>query len=49
LSFDKLGIDGWDFIEFRARLEARYGMTFSDEDWVSKKCPDDVLPDHEGE
>jgi acyl carrier protein len=43
LSFDQLGLDSWDFIEFRAVLETQYGMVFSDEDWVSINCPNDVL------
>jgi acyl carrier protein len=43
LPFDDLGIDSWDFIEFRAILETQFRMTFTDAEWVSLDCPDDIL------
>jgi acyl carrier protein len=43
LSFEELGIDSWDFIEFRAILETQFGMVFLDEEWVLLNCPDDIL------
>ena len=42
-AFDELGIDSWDLIELRAILESRFRLHFSDAEWVSMKCLDDIL------
>ena len=42
-SFNELGVDSWDFIELRAVLETQFGMTFTDEEWVSLNCPNDIV------
>jgi acyl carrier protein len=42
-TFEELGTDSWALIEFRAILETRFGLIFSDDDWLSLKCPNDVL------
>jgi acyl carrier protein len=43
LPFKHLGIDSWDLVEFRALLEIKFGLTFSDDDWVSLSCPADIM------
>jgi acyl carrier protein len=47
-SFDELGIDSWGFVELRATLEARFGLIFSDEQWVEMNCPDDIVRAQQG-
>jgi acyl carrier protein len=42
-SFDDLDVDSWSLIELRAVLEARYSLSFSDDDWLSISCPEDIL------
>jgi len=43
LPFEQLGIDSWGLVEFRALLEIKFGLKFSDDDWVSLSCPADVM------
>lgn len=41
--FEDLGVDSWNLVELRAVLETRYGVSLSDEDWLSVERPYDVL------
>lgn len=47
-SFDDLGIDSWDLIEFRLTLETQFSIIFSDDEWVEMNCPDDVVRNGRG-
>ena len=42
-SFSDLGIDSWDFIEARTVLETKFGLCFTDDEWMSLERPADML------
>lgn len=42
-SFSDLDVDSWDLIEVRTILETRYGIDFSDDEWMELERPSDIL------
>ena len=42
-SFSDLDVDSWDLIEVRTILETRYGIDFTDDEWMESERPSDIL------
>lgn len=42
-SFSDLEVDSWDLIETRTVLENRFGLNFTDDQWMALERPSDIL------
>lgn len=43
-SFDEIGVDSFELISIRARIETALGREISDADWERVDCPADLIP-----